>query len=177
MLVNSKHDLNLLHSFLIRDIVKLNWGEKYKNLQKMCYLLLLIHKKYKNPLSIFNIKYSLKKKNKNTKKKSLKNNTDIINSIILTYVLSYGRANTQMTKIDNISSLILYFRNKLTIWEVIDLIFNELFDCKLNHIHDSNIINKHNIEFQRNSYKYAIKLYILIKHNCISNINIFQGFN
>ena len=46
-----------MSSFLVRDMIKLNWGKKYINLHKTIHLLILINNKYKNPLKyiMFNI--------------------------------------------------------------------------------------------------------------------------
>ena len=176
LLEKFKKDLNLLKSYLIRDIIKLNWGLDCRELQKMYYLLHLINEKYKNPLIIFNVKYSYKKKYKNIKKRDIEYNKDLIKTLLTESVLKYNKGDTNLISIDNISSLILHLKKTLSIWEIIDLIFDEIFEINLKNIQDSIIYKHNNIEYQRNNNRYAFKLFILVKHNLINNINIFQGF-
>lgn len=164
--LETKDNIDLLRQYLLVTNIKTYWGDKRYNIIREVYEMLYnIDKYYKDPLKIFKIKYK-KKKNKS-----------LIEDILLKYVMIYKNGNFDNDKIDNISSLIVYLKKKITIWEAINLIFTETITCTdIDNIEDAKIIGNKYIEYQRGSYRTAFKIYILVKCYMISNINIFNNY-
>ena len=114
---NLSGNIDLMKEFILIKPINIHWGNsKYEYIRKIFETLSILNDKYKNPLSIFKIKINCTTKITN----------ENIDNILLNYVYNY-RKNDFNNKIDNIGTLLLFFRKRLTLWEAVDMIFNELF--------------------------------------------------
>lgn len=159
-------NIDLMKSYLVNKKIKNYWGDKKCDYIRDIYELLVILKTYyKDPIKLYKIKINYKK------------NKNYIDDILLDYVIKYKNDNFNKDNIDNVGTLILFLRDKMSIWEAIDLIFDNIFNkCEIIDIEKSKIFENEFIEYQRNNINYAFKIYILVKYNFISNINIFNNF-
>tara|TARA_B110000037_G_scaffold121197_1_gene138521 strand:- start:7 stop:957 length:951 start_codon:yes stop_codon:yes gene_type:complete len=164
---STKDNIDIMKQYLVTTKIKNYWGDpRCDYIREIYEMLKIINIYYKDPIKLYKIKVNYKK------------NKDYIEDILMKYVFMYKKDDFQNEKIDNIGTLLLFLRNKMTIWEAIDLIFNVIFNkCSLTHIEEAKLIGKNYIEFQKNNIKYAFKIYIMVKHKLISNINLFNNFH
>ena len=97
----------------------------------------------------------------------------------INYIIDTG--NDFDNKIENVKSIAEYIlllkKREHSLWFTINYIWKYLYGKELlGNIHKTNAISSYNIENQKNSYNFALKLFILCEDGFISNINIFQEF-
>ena len=156
-------DFNILITLLRNKIKNFNWGnKKYNSIKDVLFVLIILEKNKIDIIKLYNIKYKFNKDKE-------------VSDILFNYLIS--RNNIKLSKeIDSITELILYFKKKLNLWEIIDLIFDVYFSNFGSNTEYFKIIDTKDIELQRKTVDYGIKIFLLIKHNLINNINIFLNY-
>lgn len=150
--------------------IKNNFGkEEYENVYKFFKCLKLMEKHNINPFQILNI-------GKPTKPKKIEK---ILDELEINYLIDTG--NDFDEKIENVKSIAEYIlllkKRGHSLWFTINYIWKYLYGEELlGSIHKTNPISSNNIENQKNSYNFALKLFILCEDGFVSNINIFQEF-
>jgi len=152
------------------NAIKNNFGkEEYENVYKFFKCLKLMEKHNINPLQILNIE----------KPSKPKNIEKILDELEINYLIDTG--NDFDEKIENVKSIAEYIlllkKRGHSLWFTINYIWKYLYGEELlGSIHKTNAISSNNIENQKNSYNFALKLFILCEDGFVSNINIFQEF-
>ena len=168
----SNGSLDILTKLLYPKVtaIKHNFGkEEYENVFKFFKCLKLMEKHNINPLKALNI----------GKPNKPKNIEKILDELEINYLIDTG--NDFDNKLENVKSIAEYIlllkKRGHTFWFTINYIWKYLYGKELlGKIHKTNAISNNNIENQKNSYNFALKLFILCEDGFISNINIFQEF-
>tara|TARA_B110000037_G_C17110246_1_gene501550 strand:+ start:2110 stop:3066 length:957 start_codon:yes stop_codon:yes gene_type:complete len=162
-------NIDLMKQYLVRKSIVSKWGfHEYEYIREIFEMFCVINKYYKNPLKLFNININ-KDKSKN------------IDDILMEYVYKYKKDDFNENKTNTIGELLLFLKKRITLWEAVDLIFNTLFTygdiiCYNDIFGENKLFNQKNIEYQKRSVEIGFKIFVLVKHNMITNSNLFANF-
>jgi hypothetical protein len=163
-----KDNINTLNQIISKIYIgdENPWGSPYySTAYSMFETLMILKKYYKDPLEKINIKFNFKEKYKQSQ--TIK---------ILKTKIGNVHCNKKM---ENINHFILLFKKMgYNLWFIVPTIFNSIFKkYTFNGIPESNIIGNKLIYQQKLNNVIGAMIFILVKHNFISNLIIFNNTN